>query len=128
MDDGQQKVGSVPIFGQTGTSSSTTYGTTSSSGGFGTYSGTTYHTPTFGIVGSSTYSTTVYSRAFQLSIAEPQTAGGNETRVLFEATVSSVGTSSQLSQVMPAMIEALFREFPGESGATRTEAVPLENN
>lgn len=128
IGDGEEKVGSVPIIGQTGTSSSTTYGTISSSGGLGTYSGTTYHTPTFGVVGSSTYSRTVYSRALQLSIAEPQTANENETTVLFEATVSSVGTSSQLSRVMPAMVEALFREFPGESGATRTEVVPLENN
>jgi hypothetical protein len=128
IGDGEEKVGSVPIIGQTGTSSSTTYGTISSSGGVGTYSGTTYHTPTFGVVGSSTYSRTVYSRALQLSIAEPKTAGGNDKRVLFEATVSSVGTSSQLSRVMPAMVEALFTEFPGESGATRTVMVPLDNN
>lgn len=123
IGDGKEKVGSRPIIGQTGSSSSTTYGTISSSGGFGTYSGTTYQTPTFGVVGSLTYSGTVYSRALQLKIAEPQTVGGNDTRVLLEATVFSVGSSSQLSRVMPAMVEALFRDFPGESGATRTEAV-----
>jgi len=28
--------------------------------------------------------------------------------------------------VMPAMVQAIFQEFPGESGQTRVVSVPLE--
>ena len=41
--------------------------------------------------------------------------------MLYEATVKSEGRSNRLPRVVPAMIKALFNEFPGESGSTRTE-------
>jgi len=46
VDSWRQVVESMPVYGQTGVSSSTTSGTMTSLGGFGTYSGTTTYTPT----------------------------------------------------------------------------------
>lgn len=125
IDRGRQKLESIPIFGQTGVSSSTTYGTLSTYGNYGSYSGTTTHTPTYGVVGSSTVSRTEYSRGLWLYIVDANSIGTEKLNVLYEGNVKSAGSSSQLSRVMPVMIQALFKSFPGKSGATRTETSPL---
>ena len=39
---------------------------------------------------------------------------------VYEAKVISSGSTSQLPEIVPVMIEALFEEFPGKSGSTRT--------
>ena len=119
VDSGRESLSSVPIYGQTGVSSSTSYGTVNSQGGFGTYSGTTTYTPTYGVVGSSTVSSTKYGRTLWLSIVELKSVGTGNLNVLYEARVNSSGSSSQLPKVMPAMIEAIFKDFPGKSGETR---------
>jgi hypothetical protein len=121
IDSGKEKLRSVPIFGQTGVSSSTTYGTLSTHGNYGTYSGTTTYAPTYGIVGSSTVSRTEYSRGLWLYIVDAESVGTEQLNVLYEGSVKSTGKSSQLSRIMPAMVEALFKKFPGKSGETRTE-------
>ena len=119
VDSGRESLSSVPIYGQTGVSSSTSYGTVNSQGGFGTYSGTTTYTPTYGVVGSSTVSSTKYGRTLWLSIVELKSVGTGNLNVLYEARVNSAGSSSQLPKVMPSMIEAIFKDFPGKSGETR---------
>ncbi len=50
ISDGETQVGSysMPVFGQTGVSSSTTYGSVSS---YGTFNATTLYQPTYGITG-----------------------------------------------------------------------------
>jgi len=126
IDSGKEKLASVPIFGKTGVSSSTTYGTLNTYGNYGTYSGTTTYTPTYGVVGSSTVSRTKYSRGLWLYIVDTKSVGTKNLNVLYEASVKSSGSSSQLSRVMPAMIEALFKEFPGKSGKTRTETTAIK--
>jgi len=52
-----------------------------------------------------------------------QAASG--TRV-FEAQAISEGESASLAPVMRAMVQAIFQEFPGPSGATRVVRVPLD--
>ena len=126
IDSGKERLASVPIFGQTGVSSSTTYGTLNTYGNYGTYSGITTYTPTYGVVGSSTVSRTEYSRGLWLYIVDAKSVGTKNLNVLYEASVKSSGSSAQLSRVMPAMIEALFKEFPGKSGGTRTEATAMQ--
>ncbi len=121
IDNGKEKLGSVPIFGRTGVSSSTTYGTFNTYGNSGTYSGTTFYTPSYGIIGSSAVSRTVYSRALWLYIVDAKSVGTEKLNVLYEGSVKSAGRSSQLSEVMPAMIKALFKKFPGKNGETWTE-------
>jgi hypothetical protein len=45
---------------------------------------------------------------------------------IYEAKVLSRGSSAQLSKVMPSMIKALFEDFPGKSGSTRSSTRSLK--
>ena len=126
IDSGKEELSSRPIYGQTGVSSSRTYGTLNTFGNYGTYSGTTTYTPTYGVVGSETVSRTKYGRGLYLYIVDKNTVGTEKLKVLYEGNVQSSGKSSQLATVMPAMVKALFKEFPGKSGSTRREIIPLE--
>ena len=125
IDNGREEISSVPVYGQTGVSSSTTYGSVNTYGNQATYSGTTTYTPTYGIVGSSTVSHTKYGRHLLLYISKNKNVETDKSERLYEGSVKSNGSSSQLSSVMPAMIKALFKEFPGESGSTRSEKMLL---
>jgi hypothetical protein len=126
IDSGTEKLSSVPIFGQTGVSSSHTQGTINTYGNYGTYSGTTTYTPTYGVVGSQTVSRTEYNRELALYIVESKGLGTENLNILYQGNVKSAGRSSQLPKVMPAMIEALFKEFPGDSGETRVERTSIK--
>jgi len=120
IDTGKQVVTSYPIFGQTGVSSSQTYGTVQSYGSYGTNSGTTTYTPTYGVVGSGVGSRTEYMRFLKLDILDKAAATEQKIKKLYEAKVVSSGRSGQLAVVLPTMIKALFEDFPGKSGSTRT--------
>jgi hypothetical protein len=126
VDNGTQKLSSIPVFGKTGIASSDTFGTINIYGNSGTFSGITTYTPTYGIKGYQTYSTTDYRRGFFLYIVDARSFGGEKLNVLYQGSAISEGRSANLSQVMPAMIKALFREFPGVSGETRRESIPME--
>lgn len=117
---GKERRASVPVMGQTGTLSSHTTGTIDPTTGM--FSGTTHHTPTYGVVGSQSVSSTVYDRRFLLLILEPPVGQTlQDSKIVYQADVLSVGTSGQIARVMPNIIDALFEEFPGQSGSTRTE-------
>ncbi len=73
-----------------------------------------------GIVGSEDISETVFDRSLKLYIVEK-----DSMKPLYEASVKSSGSSSRLAAVMPFMIKALFKEFPGESGTNRHEEIPM---
>jgi hypothetical protein len=47
---------------------------------------------------------------------------------VFEARAISEGPSASIAPVMPAMVQAIFADFPGESGRTRVVEVPLEGS
>jgi hypothetical protein len=110
---------SVPVFGQTGVSSSHTSGEVSTFGGVSTVQATTEYNPTYGITGYKTRSVTEHTRCLKLIIAEKRASPDGKLKVLYEATVISTGSSGQISFVMPAMIKSLFEEFPGKSGKVR---------
>ncbi|PNU21847.1 hypothetical protein C2E25_00910 [Geothermobacter hydrogeniphilus] len=126
IDNGKEEISSVPIFGQTGVSSSTTYGSINTYGSYGSYSGTTTYQPTYGVVGSAPVSSTVYTRKLELSIIDIQNSKPDEPSVVYQADVVSSGSSSQIAAVMPYMLEALFKKFPDESGKTRRETIPMK--
>ncbi len=120
---GKTGVGSTPIIGQTGGGTTYQSGTITRSsygGGYtsysGTYSGYSYTAPTYGVVGSQTYSYTTYGRMVRLDILDAKKSTKDNPVKVFEGTVKSRGSSGQITVVMPAMIEALFKNFPGESG------------
>lgn len=126
IGSGETSLVSVPTYGQTGYSSSTTYGILNTYGNYGTYSGTTYYTPTYGVTGSRTVSKTEYPRKLVLHIIEKPPVDSKEINTIYQAEVDSAGSSSQLSKVMPSMIKALFKEFPGESGKSRSEVTTIQ--
>lgn len=119
IDTGKEVIESYPIIGQTGVSSSHSYGTLQSYGSYGTYSGTTTYTPTYGVVGSGVTSSTEYTRFLKLDILDKKALTEKQIKKLYEAKVVSRGSSGQLSAVLPTMIKALFEDFPGKSGSTR---------
>ena len=74
----------------------------------------------YGVVGTSYSQWILYRRELRVEITDPR-AGGNERKGgrLFEGTVMSEGESASLAPVMPAMVRALFSDFPGPSGVSR---------
>lgn len=102
------KTGSIPIYGQTGggtTNHSGTYNT--SYGGFGTYSGTSYTMPTWGVVGSSAYSVTHHQRYFQLKIIDKT----NDVPV-YETKAASEGSAANFGTVAECIFDMALRDFP----------------
>lgn len=126
IDDGKQVVSSYPIFGQTGTSSSYTTGTVTSYGNTASYSGTTYKTPTYGVVGTGNSTDTVFTRYLNIDIIDIAKSGNGKVQKVYEGRATSSGSSDQLAIVMPAIIRSVFEDFPGKSGASRTSRQTLE--
>lgn len=119
IGDGGTVTGNMPIYGQTGGGTSFTSGTVSSSrGGFASYSGTTYSMPTFGQVGSIPYSVRQHDRVLNLKIVSYKESLDGNAKVVYEGRVKSSGSSGEIAVVLPSMIEALFKDFPGSSGKT----------
>lgn len=118
--NGKTVKSSSPIYGQTGVSSSYTYGTVNTYGNYGTYSGTTVDTPSFGVVGHRNSERTSYVRALYVDVYAP----GKEIRAVpekvYEGKAVSEGSSDNLSIVMPMIIDSLLENFPGTSGETKT--------
>lgn len=101
---------SIPTYGQTGVSSSNTYGTVSSYGGLSTYSGRTTYTPTFGVTGETTHigTDTVYSRFLFLDAYDvPNYIKENKMTQVWKTSVVSTGSSGDLRLVVPYMVAAM---------------------
>ena len=126
IDSGKEVISSYPIIGRTGTSSSYTSGTLNTYGSYATYSGTTYNTPTYGVVGTGARSDTVYSRYLRVDLLDRATLSDGKIKKVYEAQVTSAGSKGQIAAVMPTMIKALFEDFPGKSGSTRRTILPAE--
>lgn len=100
---------SLPAWGQTGVSSAYTTGTVSSYGGYGSYSGTTTYTPTYGITGSTTHSGsyTTYFRFMLLDAIDLDEYRKSDKEVqLWKTTVTSSGSSGDLRRVIPILVAA----------------------
>ena len=116
---------SYPIYGQTGGGQASTHGTVYSGGRSGSYSGTTTVSPTYGVVGSGSGSITTYLRKLSLNMIDRKQYQNGEIKSVYESNLSSRGSSSQIAAVMPTMIEAMFKDFPMESGSTKSYTLPL---
>jgi len=112
---------SVPTWGQTGVSSSTTntnsraYGSLNTYGNYGTYSGntntnsTTTYTPTYGVTGSTTHlgSYITYTRYIILNAVDLNEYKKSKRDVqLWKTTVQSTGGSGDLRSVFPIIVAA----------------------
>ena len=121
---------SVPTWGQTGVSSSNTYGTVSSFGGIATYSGTTRYTPTYGITGSTTHvgTDTVYSRFLFLDAYDvPTYMSKKRLAQVWKTSVVSSGSSGDLRLVVPYMVAAM-KPYVGTNTGRRIEVQVPEND
>lgn len=121
---------SVPIWGQTGVASRTTQGTVSAYGNTATYSGTTTYTPSYGMVGSSTQTSsyTTYSRFLTLDAYDIASYIEREEMIqIWRTSVVSTGSSDDLRLVMPYMIAAM-KPHLGTNTAGRVEIVIPEND
>jgi hypothetical protein len=67
------------------------------------------------------YSYSVYTRKLGMNIVR----GGKDGEALFEGKVQSAGRDNRLPEVMPYMVQSLFREFPGQSGITRKVTIEI---
>lgn len=118
MGGSHVRSGSTPIIGQTSGGSTYHSGTVSGSYGTSSYSGTSYTAPTYGVVGSSSYSVKVNERFLLLNI---QNEAGES---VYECRVKSEGSSSEINLVIDEMIDSVFKNFPGVSGKTYKVTVP----
>jgi hypothetical protein len=80
----------------------------------------------YGVVGSHYSQAIVYRRELRVDITDRRAGTGGAK--LFEATVTSEGESASLAPVMPAMVKALFSNFPGPSGVSRRVQVRLDDS
>lgn len=100
---------SLPVYGQTGVTSSNTTGTINSYGGYTTYNGTTMYTPSYGITGYQKYtsSTTTYFRYMRLDAIDlKQYRATQKIEPLWKMTVTSTGTINDLRRIMPVLVAA----------------------
>lgn len=79
---------------------------------------------------SSNYANTeqVYTRRVELDIYKGASWGTPNPERVFEGRALSEGLNGQVEPVMPYIIDALFEEFPGASGATKTVRVQVPPN
>ena len=66
-----------------------------------------------------------YKRQLHFNMLDKKAYDNGETKKLYEARVVSTGTSGRITEVMPSLIKALFKDFPGKSGETRRVVMPL---
>lgn len=121
---------SLPTWGQTGVSSSYTTGTISSYGGYGSYSGTTTYTPTYGITGSTTHigSHNTYFRFMVLDAVDLDEYKKSKKEVqLWKTTVTSTGSSGELRKVFPILVAA-SREYVGKNTGQKVEVNLFEED
>ena len=115
---------STPVYGQTGGGTTYTSGTVSTySGGYGSYSGTNYTMPTYGVVGSSTSSvqSSVYKRQLSVDIVESSTLETDNPSKVYEGRLTSAGSCGAMNEVIDELIQALFIKFPNGSGRVEVE-------
>ncbi len=114
---------SLPVWGQTGVSSSTTFGTLSTYGGLGTYSGTTVYTPTYGTTGYTTHveTYTTYPRYMLLDAYDLNVYRKEKKEVQsWKTTVTSTGSSDDLRRVFP-VLAAASKQYIGSNTGRKVE-------
>ena len=85
----------------------------------------------YGVIGTNYGNALVYRRELRVDITDRRqtgtSSGTNPTPArVYEGTVVTEGESASLAPVMPAMVRALFHEFPGVNGASRVVQVRLD--
>jgi hypothetical protein len=118
IDTGRAVDSSYPIIGPTGaTTCSTFIGTPKS---YRCLDSSPWPWPTDEVVETRETKQTEYTRVLRLDIVDKQALAEGNIKKLYEGKVVSSGSSDQLMKVLPTMVKALFEDFPGQSGSTRS--------
>lgn len=115
----------LPTWGQTGISSSHTYGTASVYGKTGTYSGTTTYTPSYGVTGYTSHlgSMTTYFRYARITAYDYKAFRETEKQIqLWRTLATSSGSSGDLRRVFPVLIAATVPYLATNTG----KQIPVE--
>jgi hypothetical protein len=124
VDGGREVVSSTPVYGRTGGGFEEHSGTYNSfdPSSSGTYAGTTYSSPKYGLLGMDISSRTEYLRGMRLTMYR----NAPDMPSVFEGNVRSTGEADSFTAVSRCLIRAMFRDFPGKSGETMKVAMSLE--
>jgi len=104
MDSGKTEIYSKPIIGQTGVSSTQTYGKITGN----SYSATTYANPSYGVVGTTVNSETIYTRTLEFSI---ERKGLQEKEAIYFARAISKGSINDLGRLIPYLLNSIFENM-----------------
>jgi hypothetical protein len=117
VDNGTIRTSTVPIFGQTGGSTSYSTGSlTNSVGRTATFTGSTTTMPTYGVVGAELDQETEYKRRVNIDIWRRDVIAVK----VYEMKGLSSGRCGNVNAVLLSIVDGMFRSFPGESGRTET--------
>lgn len=126
IDKGRTVNSSTPIIGQTGGGASYSSGMVTGYGGTSTYSGTTYSPATYGVVGVVNSQSTLYTRDVWIDIFKWD--GKKLGAKVYEMKAVSEGSCGNVNAVVPSIIDAMFKDFPGEDGKTRKVSLPWDGS
>jgi hypothetical protein len=118
-DDRGDAISSYPIIGQTGSSSSRMSGTMQAYSNTTSYSTTTAHTPAYDVVAADTVDSDELTSVLRLDIVRRASIGRGHIEKVYEGEVLSSADGRALPLILPAMIDALFQDFPGTDGEVR---------
>jgi heme exporter protein D len=126
IDGGRAVTYGYPTYGYAGYGPAWGWGPYYYPGGYVPYMWPSTYPMSYGVVGASYVQALLYRRELRVEITERRAAGdaGAGGRV-FEGTVVSEGESASIAPVMPAMVRALFSDFPGPNGVSRLVQVQL---
>ena len=123
IDEGKAYTYTLPVYVQTGGGFTYHSGTISTPSGTKAYSGYSYSVPAYSVF-PSRQTDIEYTKRLLVDILDGKPYREGKTVKVYEAKVVSRGSSEVLSEAVPLMIDALFSNFPGESGKTRTVNLP----
>lgn len=126
IDSGKSVVSSYPVYGSTGIGSSFSTGTIVSHGNTSSFTGVTFNTPNYGVVGSESRAGIVFTGYFNMDILDIAKSADGKPYKVYEGRAVSYGEMGVLAPIMPAMIRSLFEDFPGQSGVSKRIRQPLE--
>lgn len=113
---------SIPQTEQVGGGLTYHSGTVYSGGNSARYSGTSYSPPVYATTGyrNVTINETIYTRNISIIIYDKEALSKKNLAVLYEGHIISKGSCASLASVFSGMSDALFQEWPGPSGESKT--------
>ncbi len=127
IDNGKSSIVSTPIVGQIGGGTEYRSGTVYVDGKKTNYSGFYYSMPIYGVVGSSTHTVTTYTRAIAMDIVKTDSFKSKNPIKMYEIRAKSIGNCAIMLEVFDEMLQAMFTNFPNESGKAITVSVESES-